>query len=70
MVGLALIALGVVILVIGYVRLGVGPLYGICSECGDPMPDGYTAAEAGRIYCRRCCKRLSIRPWYYKDWMR
>lgn len=66
--GVAIMAVGVVILLIGYAICRSG-VYPTCSECKAPMPDGYEAYEDGKTYCRSCCRKLRVRPWYWKDWM-
>lgn len=66
-IGLALAVFGVVVLLFGYVIVFGGQPFDCCVDCGDPMPDGYTATnEVGRL-CRACSKRLGVKPWYWKD---
>lgn len=66
---LALIVAGVAVLVVGYCR-SLAMQFMRCHGCGEPMPDGYTATDAAGGYCRTCSRKMGLRPWYWKSWMK
>jgi hypothetical protein len=62
-----LVLAGLWLLIIGYAKSA--GLWKRCGNCSVPLVDGYAAYQRGKYYCLGCCEKLSIRPWYLKDWV-
>lgn len=62
--GVGLVAVGVLVMIVGYVRLGGPPR---CSRCGKELPDaGYMAADEDGQWCRTCASRRRFVAWAWE----
>lgn len=43
------------------------PHFENCYECKNPFLIGYESIKDKKKYCRKCTRKLGLKPWYHKD---
>ncbi len=64
--GLLLMIAGVVLMMLGYARIS-RVNFPCCAGCKLPMPDGFTGQRDGENYCKACCRKTGIPPWWWRE---